>query len=297
MASPFIYLAQRAVISLDGPDTIALLERLVTHATADWEVGEARYGALLTPQGKVLSDYLAVRTETGVLLDTASAYADDLAKRLKMFRLRSQVDIERLDETIVVASIQPVSDLSETLESADQIYVDHRYPGGRRRALTSRDYWLASNSAPAEKDTHALAAYHADRIAHGVPEQGLDFETADVFPADINMDILGGVALNKGCFVGQEVVSRMHRRGKIRKRSLPITLASSGGVEVGDALLAPAPIGEVTSIQDRQALARVRIDRWQKAESDQTPIAINETPVTIAKPNWLVAELSAKTDS
>lgn len=269
----------------------------MTHATTDWQVGATRYGALLTPQGKILSDYLAVRTETGVLLDTAAVYADDLAKRLKMFRLRSQVDIQRLDDTIIVASIQPASDLAETLEGADQVYLDHRYPGGRQRTLTSKENWRALNGAPLEEDIVAIAAYHADRIAHGVPEQGLDFETADVFPSDINMDILGGVALNKGCFVGQEVVSRMHRRGKIRKRSLPIKLASSGEVEVGDALLAPAPIGEVTSIQDRQALARVRIDRWQKAESDQAQIAINETPVTITKPDWLVAELSAKKDS
>ena len=296
MASPFIYLPQRAVLSLSGPDTITLLERLVTHATNDWEVGTTRYGALLTPQGKVLSDYLAIRTETGVLLDTAAEFANDLAKRLKMFRLRSQVEIERLEDTVIAACIEPASEAVEAPDGADRVYLDHRYPDDRQRVLMSRENRIAARSVKLEDDAQALAAYHADRIAHSVPEQGLDFGTADVFPADINMDVLDGVALNKGCFVGQEVVSRMHRRGKIRKRTLPVKLASLGKVEAGDSLLAPAPIGEVTSVQDTQALARIRIDRWQKAEADQSAIVINETPVTIAKPDWLVAELNAKTD-
>ena len=103
MSSPFAYLGHRAVLSLSGPDTMTLLERLVTNPTDNWAPGDTRYGALLTPQGKVLSDFLALRTAEGVLLDTSKAYVEDLAKRLKLFRLRSKVEIEILEDVFVVA--------------------------------------------------------------------------------------------------------------------------------------------------------------------------------------------------
>jgi hypothetical protein len=295
MASDFIYLPDRAIISLSGPDTLTLLERLVTHATDDWDESTTRYGALLTPQGKILSDFLAIRTESGVLLDTASAFADDLAKRLKMFRLRSQVEIERLDDVAVVAGIAAAGNVAPSIPGAERVYVDPRYSDGRARGLINSDQWTTTHDTPLQTDPQGLAAYHADRIAHGVPEQGADFGTADAFPADVNMDVLGGVALNKGCFVGQEVVSRMHRRGQIRKRTLTVSIANGATMKTQDDLLAPASIGTVTSHQDTIGLARIRVDRWQNAVADGAAIELNETPVTIAKPDWLVAELSAKT--
>ena len=106
MASPYAYLPQRAVLSLTGQDTMVLLERLVTNKTTDWSPGETRYGALLTPQGKVITDYLALRTNEGVLMDVATDFIDDLAKRLKMFRLRSHVQIEKRDDLFVIAGLE-----------------------------------------------------------------------------------------------------------------------------------------------------------------------------------------------
>lgn len=281
MTSSLIHLPQRAILSLTGPDTITLLERLVTHATNDWPTGETRYGALLTPQGKIIADYLAVRTKDGVLMDVAKTQVEDLAKRLKMFRLRSQVDIEVLDDLIVLASTEAASDAAPAPGTATS-YLDPRFPGGRLRALAKAESW-----------TDAIEDYHADRIAHGVPEQGVDFGSAEVFPSDVNMDRLGGVALNKGCFVGQEVVSRMHRRGKIRKRTLQVELPADLAAEPGTNLMAPQPIGTLTSRQGSQALALIRIDRLQRALTDQVPVCLNESSVTIVRPDWLAADLVA----
>ena len=81
MSSPYAYLAHRGVLSLSGPDTIELLERLVTHNVKAWAPGETRYGALLPPQGKIIADYLALRTAEGVLLDVDKDPLPDLAKR------------------------------------------------------------------------------------------------------------------------------------------------------------------------------------------------------------------------
>ena len=138
-----------------------------------------------------------------------------------------------------------------------------------------------------------IDVYHRDRILNGVPEQGFDFGNADVFPADINMDVLGGVALNKGCFVGQEVVSRMHRRGTIRKRSLTVELPANLEASIGSDILAPSPIGNVTSAAASLGMGRIRVDRWAKAEASGEAAMIDETPVIIKKPDWLQAELAA----
>lgn len=278
----FTHLADRAILRLHGPDTLTLLERLVTNDTSGWAEGETRYGALLTPQGKVIADYLAVRTADGVWLDVARPHIEDLAKRLKLFRLRSKVEIEIAADLAVLASssADAIAPDGSTLS-----YRDPRYPGGRTRAIVGPDLVAAASLD--------RQAYHADRIAHAIPEQGVDFGTADVFPADINMDVLSGVALNKGCFVGQEVVSRMHRRGKIRKRTLRIDLLNDATFEPGATVSAQTPIGSVTSVSERQALALVRIDRLFKAEAEDETIRIDDSSVRIEKPDWLMAELTA----
>ncbi|MEL6414189.1 MAG: folate-binding protein [Pseudomonadota bacterium] len=293
MASPFTYLPHRAVLSLAGPDTITLLERLVTNATDNWAPGETRYGALLTPQGKVIADYLAIRTAEGVLLDVAEAHLDELAKRLKMFRLRSKVEIEHLEEVFVVAGTEDAPEGVRPISGAQHVYLDSRYAGGRLRGLATKESWAAWYGYHPAEWSRPIDVYHRDRIRHGVPEQGFDFGSAEVFPSDINMDVLGGVALNKGCFVGQEVVSRMHRRGKIRKRSLTVELPANLEAISGSDILAPAPIGNLTSSEGPLGLARLRIDRWTKAEASCAAATIDETPVIITKPDWLEAELAA----
>lgn len=284
MPSSLIYLPHRTVLSLRGPDTIALLERLVTNDTSNWPAGETRYGALLTPQGKVIADYLAWRTEDGVFLDVARDYAPDLAKRLKLFRLRSQVEIEQRDELMVFAGLVACDAAPDTPPEAEHAYRDPRYSDGRLRVVARADM---------ADETHTIADYHADRIAHAVPEQGSDFATADVFPAEINMDVLDGVALNKGCFVGQEVVSRMHRRGKIRKRTLRLEMPASATAQSGDSVTAPLSIGTVTSAAPGQALAVIRVDRLASAEQAGEIVTVNETPVSLEIPAWLDAERAA----
>ena len=284
MASSFVHLPHRTIVSLRGPDTIALLERLVTNSTSDWAIGETRYGALLTPQGKVIADFLAMRSDEGVWLDVSKDHAADLAKRLKMFRLRSQVEIDVHDELFVFADLDAAQNHRSELPGAAHVYHDCRYEGGRLRVASTRSDWAVSSKS--------ITEYHADRIGHVVPEQGTDFGAAAIFPADINMDVLDGVALNKGCFVGQEVVSRMHRRGKIRKRTLHVELPPEMTAQCGAEIKAPLPIGALTSVTEGSALAVVRVDRLTSAEQTGDTVTIDETPVTIKKPGWLVAELA-----
>ena len=266
-ASP-ILLPYRAVLSLTGPDTIELLERLVTNTTSDWPAGEARYGALLTPQGKIIADYIALRTDDGVLMDAHESALEDFIKRLKLFRLRADVAIESEPELGVFLDEDGVAD-------------------PRSDALPLRRIGPSGSASPGD-DT----AYHAARTAVGVPEFGFDFAGSEVFPADVNMDRLGGVDYSKGCFVGQEVVSRMYRRGKIRKRTVCVT---GEGLEVGQSVTAGgAPIGEVTSSAGGQGLARLRTDRLAKARAAGQPLMAGDNDLTLAAPNWLDDEIAAQ---
>ncbi|MEM9053939.1 MAG: folate-binding protein [Pseudomonadota bacterium] len=293
MTSPYAYLPDRAVLSLSGPDTITLLERLVTHTTDNWGTDETRYGALLTPQGKIIADYLAVRTKDGLLLDVAKDHIADLAKRLKLFRLRSQVEIAILEDLFVITGLEDAPEGVRPVSGASQVYLDPRYPGGRLRGFATRESWAAWYGYHPAEWSRSLDDYHEDRIANRVPEQGSDFGSAEVFPSDVNMDVLGGVALNKGCFVGQEVVSRMHRRGKIRKRTLMVYDREGEAFEIGAQVttLEGRKIGQLTSAFIDHGLVRVRTDHLPSGAD--VLVLVGEREVRLEIPNWLSEELAA----
>jgi hypothetical protein len=145
----------------------------------------------------------------------------------------------------------------------------------------------SDSAATAEPD-----AYHAHRIALGVPEGGKDYPFGDAFPHEADLDLLHGVSFDKGCFVGQEVVSRMQHRANVRKRVVPIEgearLASGAEVTVGTAV-----IGTVGSVADRQALAMVRLDRWAEAKAKGEPVRAGGVPITLRQPAWASFDLLA----
>lgn len=259
-------LPNRSILVLSGPDTLALLERTVTHTVADWAEGDARYGALLTPQGKVIADYIAHRTAEGVQIDVHADAAEDLLKRLKMFRLRSAVEIVR-DEALVSAA---------GAEGA---------PDPRGASLPRRRV-VAAGAV-----TETLPGWDLLAMEAGVPEWGRDYRAAEVFPTDINMDLMGGIDYKKGCFVGQEVASRMKRKVLIRKRTVRVRgsdLAVGADVRAGESLL-----GTVTSAVDGEGLALLRTDRYAKSVQAGETVMVNAAPAEIDGPPWLMAELQA----
>ena len=266
----------RAVLRLDGPDTLAVLERTVTHTVGtSWEPGAVRFGALLTPQGKIIADWLATRTETGVLLDIHEAAVDDLAKRLKLFRLRAEMDITP-EPGLAVVSRKDGDDDPRSLKLPWRLIV----PADEAGPVIDRIHW-----------THA-------RIVAGVPEWGEDYRAGEAFPADVNMDLIGGIDFRKGCFVGQEVVSRMKRRGVVRRRTVVVTSEDGSALSRGQNLTAGTlPIGTITSAAGAQALACIRTDRLAEAEAASEAVTCEGVALSVDKPDWLVAEMAAMSSS
>jgi folate-binding protein YgfZ len=266
--TPPTLLASRAIVSVNGPDAENFLHGLLTQATLDMKTGERRYGALLTPQGKVIADMILERTSEGFLLDCARSSAQALAKRLSMFRLRAKVTIAEEPELHVMA-----------FDGAP----DPRSPEApARRIVRSAE---ASVSSP--------DAYRAAFIAAGLPEQGIDFGPEEVFPADINMDLLSGVDFKKGCFTGQEVVSRMKRRATARRRTLRVTLPDGAPITPAPILTGDLEIGSLTSHVGEAGLARLRIDRMHEALTAGEAITAGGKPVAFDRPPWLAGELAA----
>jgi hypothetical protein len=258
-------LPNRSIIRLSGPDMMALLDRTVTHSVDNWNSGEMRYGALLTPQGKIIADYLAMLSLDNIYIDVHSDAADDLERRLKLFRLRSDVIIERLTDDVVTEGSW--ADVRST-------HLPHRAISPKAEIGLEMPY----------------EEWHAARIAAGVPEWGADYRASEVFPTDVNLDVMGGIDYKKGCFVGQEVASRMKRKGKIRKRTLPV---HGDSLKKGADVLAGSSIGTITSVSGKTGLALIRTDRLVSAEGAGHSFTCGGRPLIIDRPAWLDPELIA----
>ena len=253
-------LEDRAVVSVSGADATSFLQGLLTNDVERLEPGQARYAALLTPQGKILFDMIVVRApgeDPSHLIDCATAQAGDLVKRLNFYKLRAKVLIadQSADRAVVAFWGDEPPSVGEGL-----LYADPRDPRLGWRAILPRPMAAAIGSEHASE-------YEALRIAVGAPKGGLDFAYGDAFPHDANFDLLHGVDFDKGCYVGQEVVSRMKHRGTARKRVARVKLAGPApapGTPVLDRELA---VGALGSSSGREALALIRLDRAEEAKA------------------------------
>lgn len=244
--TPIHNLKRRAVISVEGPDAHDLLQRVLTVDLTGLEIGAIRAGALLTPQGKILSDFLVHGVENGVFLDIHAGAADALVKRLSMYRLRADAQIARRDELRVIVG-KGAADPRHTDLPARMVVSPHDAP---------------ETSDDAAQDTAEITA--------GVPAFGRDYDEAQVFPTDVNLDLYGGIGWKKGCFIGQEVVSRMKRRGTIRKRSLAVSCDGEAPHPGSKVMAGETPLGEITSASGSHAIALIRTDRLAAADGDVT---------------------------
>ena len=227
---PSVHLADRGVVRVSGEDAKTFLDNLITCDLDRVSPHTARFGALLTPQGKILFDFLVFQAPEDIggayYLDVLKVYAPDLAKRLGFYKLRAKVAVEDLSESLGIVAGW---DAPRPDDEAGLVVEDPRLPALGWRAM------VASQDA-AEFARDPAEAYHAHRIRLGVPEGGRDFLFGDAFPHEALMDQLNGVDFDKGCYVGQEVVSRMQHRGTARTRIVPAVyeggFAADLGVEV-----------------------------------------------------------------
>ncbi len=262
-------LLDRAVIRLSGDDRRSFLQGLITQDIDSVSPGQAIFAALLTPQGKILFDFFIVDSDDTFLIDCSAAAAPALAKRLSLYKLRAHVTIEIDQSRSVLAS-------KHEIEMAGVIaYRDPRLDTLGWRAVVK------------EKISEASADYETRRIALGVPEFARDFASDDIFLLDVNYDALSAVSYKKGCFVGQEVTSRMKRKGEVRKRTL-IAESDGGALAKGAVISAgDSTLGEILSSVEGRALALIRMDRWGKTKAEGLSPVCEGRELQLVVPDYL----------
>ncbi|MER9240813.1 folate-binding protein YgfZ [Mesorhizobium sp. M0633] len=270
---PFASLTDRALVSVSGPDAEHFLQNILTTDLDVLGSSEAKPGALLTPQGKILFDFLISRAgENAFRLECRTETADDFMRRLTLYKLRAKVEIAKLDQPVVAVAWGSDSTTSqfESAPFADARFVD---------TAVKRFY---DDTA----DGGDLAAWQAFRIAHGIAESGADYQLGDAFPHDVLLDQIGGVGFKKGCYVGQEVVSRMQHRGTARRRVLIVSAERTLPTSRAELTVQGRPVGTLGSTAARTGLAIARIDRVKAALDAGLPILAEDVAVSLAIPSW-----------
>lgn len=280
-------LDDRGVVSVAGPDAVKFLQGLVTNDVAHLKTSPdalafdaaAVHAGLLSPQGKILFDFFCVRTPDGFVLDVARDKAHDLAKRLSMYKLRAAADIKDAPDDFVCLALWGPNAASSGPAVGTVAFHDPRCSGLGQRILAEARF--ATDIASATNGLNvAASAYHAHRIGLGVAEGGKDYAFADTYPHEANFDLFNGVSFTKGCYVGQEVVSRMQNKTVVRKRVVKV-LGSAPLKSGDDVLFGDVPIGVIGSAAGLDALAMLRLDRAIEAQEKGIELTAGGAHLTV----------------
>jgi hypothetical protein len=280
------FLPDRGVVKVTGDGARDFLNGLITTDTTLLRPGLGRFGALLTPQGKITVDFLITEAPSGhgggFLIDCPKALAQALTDKLGFYRLRAKVGIENLSGSLGVLAAWD----GDAAIKPDLAFADPRHAAlGLRILLPAELAQKAADLIGAQMVDGS--AYEAYRIAIGIPRGGLDFIYGDAFPHETNMDRLHGVDFDKGCYVGQEVVSRMQHRGTARTRTVRVALEGAASEPGTTVLAGEKSVGTMGSSADGHGLALIRIDRASEALEAGTPLTSGGLAIRVSDPDEL----------
>jgi tRNA-modifying protein YgfZ len=278
-------LPDRGVVKVAGENAEQFLNGLLTADIGKVTPNRAAFAALLTPQGKIVVDCIATEAPPkdggGFFLDCPRALASSLVDKLNFYKLRAKVIMENLSEYLGVLAVWGGN--GDTKYGL--CYADPRLPVlGLRVIIPPHLATTAAESLNAELVDGKL--YEAHRIALGVPRGGLDFMYGDAFPHETDMDQLNGVDFEKGCFVGQEVVSRIEHRGIARTRVVPFAYAGLAPDAGAPVTALQKSVGTLGSTNAGRGLAMLRLDRVEEAIAAGTPLVSGDITLQLIKPDW-----------
>jgi len=270
-------LPHRALIAVSGPDWASFLKGLCTahideivEETARGAFHKPHYGAFLRPQGKMICDVqLHAVSADEIRLDVPLSERDELLAKLNMYRLRAKVTILALDHPVYVAFGGGLPD---------------GFMADPRASIIDAPFGFAY--AP-QAETASPDDWRAFRYAHSLAEAGTDFGPDDLYAIDANLDLLAAIDFHKGCYVGQELTSRMKRRGQIKNRIIGFRYEGHAPEAGAEILNIDKRAGEVLAATQGYGLALMRIDR---REGD---LSTDGKPVTLNIPAWIAPALPA----
>jgi tRNA-modifying protein YgfZ len=283
MAMKAALLNDRGVIAVKGEDARRLLNGLLTTDIAVVAPGTARFAALLTPQGKIAVDGFVVQGSSAdtLMVDCPRALASRLVERLNFYKLRAKAQIEDVSDPMGVLAAW---DGSGTVPGG-LAFDDPRLPALGLRVILEPEGVEAAAAALGAGLTDP-PSYEAHRIALGVPSGGIDFAYGDAYPHEADMDQLHGVDFDKGCYVGQEVVSRMEHRGRVRTRVVPVSFAGHAPPVGAPVRAGGKAVGTMGSAAAGRGLALLRLDRVEEALTASLTLEADGISLKVVRPSW-----------
>jgi len=287
-------LDHRGVIRLEGPDARAFLQGIVTNDVTRVTAERAIWSAFLTPQGKFLHEFFLAEMGGALLLDCERERLADLMRRLKLYKLRSKVELADISDRHEVVAFHGADALAALglsnepgaarQEPEGPVFTDPRLSDLGARAIVSKaglERLLAASGARRAE----LADYDRLRISLGVPDGSRDLEVERSILLENGFDELNGIDWQKGCFMGQELTARTRYRGLVKKRLVPVAI--DGPIPVpGTALeLDGKEVGTLRSVADGIALATLRLEAL--AEEPGRALKSGDAVVVARPPAWL----------
>jgi tRNA-modifying protein YgfZ len=257
-------------IKIEGEDALNWLQNLITPDIESQPLGSAIAAALLTPQGKILFDFRVLKAaDQSLILECRTEIAPALVQRLTMYKLRAK---------LTIGNAQPAQ---IAVDNESGTWHDLRFATPVWRSVT---VGAGGDRAP----------YDALRIEHGVAESGSDYALGDYFPHDVNLDQTGGIGFRKGCYVGQEVVSRMQHRGTARRRLVIVEGAQDLPVRGTMVMAGDRDIGTIGTVAGKRGLAIIRLD---KAAEAAVPVTAGGVALTILLPEGATFSLTPEAEA
>ena len=283
MSSHFSLLPHRSVISVAGADRVDFLQGLISNDTRKVAPGHAIWAALLTPQGRFLNDMFVVDAGSdNFFLETERERAPALAKKLKMYTLRSKVTVEDLGASLEVAAAFG-NDSSQALGVGAASFIDPRLEALGVRVITPAGQAAALLSARGF-DEAPLAAYDALRLPLGVPDGSRDLQVEKALLLENGFDELNGVDWKKGCYMGQELTARTKYRALIKKRLFPVKVVGALPEPGTPVHRDGEEVGELRSGTGDRALAMLRLDA---ARGNGAVLMAGDARIVPETPYWM----------
>jgi folate-binding protein YgfZ len=288
-------LEPRSVLRVGGDDARPFLQGLISNDIAKVSTTRAIHASLLTAQGRYLHDFFVVARDDALLLDVERVRRDDLRKRLSIYRLRSKVTIDPVDDLVVVA-LWPETALARLGLPPDRgaaaphaggiVMVDPRLAalGARAVVPATRLDEAIKGFEPAPPND-----YDRHRLALGVPDGGRDLVVEKSLLLENGFDELNGVDWQKGCYVGQELTARTKYRGLVKKRLLPVAIDGPPPEPGATVMLGAREAGEMRSVADGIGLALLRLEMVDAAALAGEPLTVGAARLTVRRPEWLKA--------
>lgn len=305
MANAYFHIFDdRGVIRIAGEDRATFLQGLVSNDVLKVSPERAGYGAFLTAQGKFLYDFFLVETGEALLIETAADRLEEFFRKLRMYKLRSKIDMSIESDDWIVAAVFGADTFDALSLPAERgaasgfaeglAFVDPRHADAGARVLLPEVAGPAALAAAGLKETDR-AAYDRRRVSIGLPDGAKDLAVEKTVLLEAGFEELGGVDFDKGCYMGQELTARTKYRGLVKRRLMPIIINGPLPAPGTEITLDGREAGEVRSVVPNNGggsegggmgLAMIRLNRLDEALRSGDPLQAGEATVIPHKPDW-----------